>query len=71
MTLHEEGEGMEPCADADATCREWFMAKLVNGKVPLIAPDGTRYFVEVVDGIIYWVSERGLLTPPEDEPSSR
>ena len=59
--------------DIHDTARSYFMAKIVNGRIPQVAEggayDGLAYFPEVIDGVLYWVVEFGLITPPAASPA--
>ena len=62
---------MEAIGDIHETARSWFTAKIVNGAVPEIWADDKgrmiRYFPVTVDGVDYWIAERGLFDPPTAE----
>jgi hypothetical protein len=59
--------------DIHDTARSYFLAKIVNGRIPEMVEggpyDGLAYFPEVIDGVLYWVAEFGLIAPPAAPPA--
>ena len=55
--------------DINQTASGFYLAKIVNGKVPLTVIggeyDGLPYFPISIDGVEYWLLEHGLVNPPE------
>jgi hypothetical protein len=51
----------------DQTAKDFFLAKLVNGKLPEVVVggehDGLRYFTTDVGGSECWLTEFGLMLP--------
>lgn len=50
--------------DIHQTARDWFLAKVVNGEVPLTCGsgslDGLHYYRIDIDGMEYWLTDAGL-----------
>ena len=59
--------GMADTGDIHATARGFFLCKLANGGIPETVVggehDGMTYFVTMIDGKTYWLTEKGLRVP--------
>jgi hypothetical protein len=58
---------MDASDEIDQTAKDFFLAKVVNGKVPEVVVggehDGLRYFTTEIGDTEYWVTESGLMLP--------
>jgi len=61
---------MNTPTDIHTTAAAWYLAKTVNGSVPQQVQggllDGLFYYSVVINGQTYWLTDRGLFTPPSE-----
>ena len=62
------GGYMDITTDLKTTARTYYLVKIINGAVPQEVSgglwDGLRYFCIELQGVMYWLTDDGLFTPP-------
>jgi len=68
--LHHILRPVTDFGDIHSTATHWYALKIAKGEQPLTIHgghlDGVPYFEIELDGVYYWLTERGLFDPPRE-----